>query len=202
MRSTIALWHRRLVLPPAGDFSPRKSPQNAPGAAAPGPLWGCAACILRSGNAEAVWANRPVVIVPWYPIRASRRPVKSPAAAATKVFSKAAPTAPERGAAAARGSSWGAFVGADAHIGPNSPEAGHITANAPATQPNGRAIRAPTVKNGAAAIKTGVCGDKYRGCGGIKRAKRRCKRRRPPLPFPYTRLPTVIVPPPRSSGPS
>ena len=155
-----ALWHRRLVLPPTGDFSPRKSAKNAPGAAAPGPLWGCAACILRSGNAEAVWANRPVVIVPWYPIRASRRPVKSPAAAATKVFSKAAPTAPERGAAAARGSSWGAFVGADAHIGPNSPEAGHISASAPATRPSGRAIRAPTVKQGRRGDKNGGCGGK------------------------------------------
>ena len=165
MRSTIALWHRRLVLPPAGGlFTAEKSPKRA-GGCGPRSQGGCAACILRSGIAEAVWANRPVVIVPWYPIRASRRPVKSPAAAATKVFSKAAPTAPERGAAAARGSSWGAFVGADAHIGPNSPEAGHITASALATQPNGRAIRAPTVKQGRRGDKTGVCGDKYRGCG-------------------------------------
>ena len=41
-------WLRRLVLPPAGDFSPRKSPQNAPGAAAPGPPW-----VPRRASSEA-----------------------------------------------------------------------------------------------------------------------------------------------------
>ena len=37
MRSMKALWRRRLGLPPAGDFSPQKSPKNAAGAAAPAP---------------------------------------------------------------------------------------------------------------------------------------------------------------------
>ena len=39
-----------------------------------------------------------------------------------------------------------AFVGADAHIGPNPPEAGLIDVNALALPPSGRAMRAPTVR--------------------------------------------------------
>ena len=35
VRLTRALWQHRLVLPPAGDFSPRKSPQNGSGGCGP-----------------------------------------------------------------------------------------------------------------------------------------------------------------------
>ena len=42
---------RQACLPLAGNFSPRKSSQNAPGAAATGLPWGCAAYISGSGIA-------------------------------------------------------------------------------------------------------------------------------------------------------
>ena len=63
--------------PPAGDFSPRKSPQNAPGAAAPGPLLGPAACIPRRGIARAVTLHRVVTFHTACPFPASRGPVES-----------------------------------------------------------------------------------------------------------------------------
>ena len=77
LRSTMALWHRRLVLPPAGNFSPRKSSQNAPGAAAPGPPWGCAACIPRRGIARAVTLHWAVPSHTAHPFPASRGPVET-----------------------------------------------------------------------------------------------------------------------------
>ena len=77
MRSMKALWRRRLGLPPAGDFSPQKSPQNAPGAAAPGPPWGCAACIPGSGIAQAAAVLRAVPPHTACPFPASRGPVES-----------------------------------------------------------------------------------------------------------------------------
>ena len=75
--STMALWHRRLVLPPAGNFSPRKSSQNAPGAAAPGPPLGPAACIPRSGISWAAKLHRAVPSHTAHPFPASRGPVES-----------------------------------------------------------------------------------------------------------------------------
>ena len=64
-------------LPPAGGFSPRKSPQNAPGAAAPGPLWGPAACIPRKGSSWAVTIHQTVPSHTASPFPASRGPVES-----------------------------------------------------------------------------------------------------------------------------
>ena len=64
-------------LPPAGDFSPQKSPQNAPGAAAPGLPWGSAACIPRNGIARAVTLHRAVPPHTAHPFPASRGPVES-----------------------------------------------------------------------------------------------------------------------------
>ena len=91
-------------LPPAGDFSPRKSPQNAPGAAAPGPPLGCAACIPRRGIAQAATLHQVVPPHTAHPFPASRGPVESDAVTATRVSTKAAPTAPEQEAEVAHGS--------------------------------------------------------------------------------------------------
>ena len=68
---------RGLVLPPAGHFSPRKSAENAPGAAAPGLPWGCAACIPRRGISQAVAVHRAVPFHTASPFPASRGPVES-----------------------------------------------------------------------------------------------------------------------------
>ena len=67
----------RPYLPPAGNFSPQKSSQNAPGAAAPGLPWGCAACIPRKGIARAVTLHRAVPSHTACPFSAPRGPVKS-----------------------------------------------------------------------------------------------------------------------------
>ena len=67
----------RLVLPPAGSFSPQKSSQNAPGAAAPGPPSGCAACIPRKGITRAVTLHRAVPSHTVCPFPAPRGPVES-----------------------------------------------------------------------------------------------------------------------------
>ena len=64
-------------LPPAGHFSPRKSAENAPGAAAPGPPWGRAACIPGRGIARAVTRHRAVPSHTACPFPASRGPVES-----------------------------------------------------------------------------------------------------------------------------
>ena len=64
-------------LPPAGHFSPRKSAENAPGAAAPGPPLGCAACIPGRGIAQAVTLHRAVPFHTTRPFPASRGPVES-----------------------------------------------------------------------------------------------------------------------------
>ena len=64
-------------LPPAGNFSPQKSSQNAPGAAAPGPPWGPAACIPRKGISWAVTLHRAVPPHTAHPFPASRDPVES-----------------------------------------------------------------------------------------------------------------------------
>ena len=63
--------------PPAGNFSPQKSSQNAPGAAAPGPPWGPAACIPRKGISWAVTLHRAVPPHTAHPFPASRDPVES-----------------------------------------------------------------------------------------------------------------------------
>ena len=77
VRLTRALRQRRLVLPPAGHFSPRKSAENAPGAAAPGLPWGCAACIPGRGIAQTVAVHRAIPSAATYPFKASRGPVES-----------------------------------------------------------------------------------------------------------------------------
>ena len=43
---------RGLVMPSASDFSPRKSHQNSPGAAAPSPPWGCLRRYAECGIAK------------------------------------------------------------------------------------------------------------------------------------------------------
>ena len=75
--SAKALWSCVLMLPPAGNFSPQKSSQNAPGAAAPGPPLGCAACIPGSGIARAAALHRAVPSAAPCPFKASRGTVKS-----------------------------------------------------------------------------------------------------------------------------
>ena len=67
----------RACLPPAGHFSPRKSAENAPGAAAPGPPLGRAACIPGRGIAQAVTLHRAVPFHTTRPFPASRGPVES-----------------------------------------------------------------------------------------------------------------------------
>ncbi len=64
-------------LPPAGHFSPRKSAENTPGAAAPGLPWSCAACIPRKGVAQAVTLHRAVPPHTACPFPASRGPVEA-----------------------------------------------------------------------------------------------------------------------------
>ena len=86
--STMALWHRRLVLPPAGNFSPRKSSQNAPGAAAPGLPLGCAACIPRGGISQAVTLHRAVPPHTASPFPASRGSVESASRCGYRTFLK------------------------------------------------------------------------------------------------------------------
>ena len=67
----------RACLPPAGHFSPRKSAENAPGAAAPGPPLGRAACIPGRGITQAVTLHRAVPFHTTRPFPASRGPVES-----------------------------------------------------------------------------------------------------------------------------
>ena len=67
----------RARLPPAGNFSPQKSSQNAPGAAAPGPPLGPAACIPRKGISQAAALHLAVPSHTAYPFPASRGPVES-----------------------------------------------------------------------------------------------------------------------------
>ena len=97
VRLTRALWQRRLVLPPAGDFSPRKSPQNAPGAAAPGPRL----APRRASPGEALrkqllstGLSRPL---PPTPSRLRAGQSNRRIVTATQRSSKAAPAASERG---------------------------------------------------------------------------------------------------------
>ena len=75
-------------LPPAGHFSPRKSAENAPGAAAPGLPWGPAACIPRKGISQAVTLHRAVLSHTACPFPASRGPVESDSRYGYRTFLK------------------------------------------------------------------------------------------------------------------
>ena len=98
------LWRRGLVLPPAGNFSPQKSSQNAPGAAAPGPLLAVRRASPEEATRRLSGPIDPVGVVTLYPIKASRGPVESDNRCGYRTFLKGRTYCPGTGRAAAHGS--------------------------------------------------------------------------------------------------
>ena len=77
IRSAKAYWRCWFVCLRRGTFRAVRSSQNAPGAAAPGPPLGPAACIPRSGISWAAKLHRAVPFHTACPFPASRGPVES-----------------------------------------------------------------------------------------------------------------------------